>query len=288
MKAKPISISNVSLDNNELQKVTETCCLGCVFAEGEFRGDSEKGTLHFIQEHLGCSMSVLNEYRTQGEELQESIDKDNNEFYVVRGRVCPFYRPKYWELNPKDINDDIGTRVRKEVTLQPDIVIYFDDTMQSTDLLDTIEALKQSEIPPARLYIANNSNMRPSQIMLLMAECPFQWRAETMLEGKCSIFRSIDIATKKCTNIFVTYFEAGYKPQPDFFTKIDIALYDELDKFVCLEPLPDSINGLTVLRIFTKQADGNARSPIWEKAKKISEEQKCQYLVRPVTEILNR
>ena len=161
--------------------------------------------------------------------------------------------------------------------------------MDSGELMETIDALNQGRIRPKRIYVANNSDMRPSQMMKLMSKgCSLPWRVETIADGPISREGALDTVTAKCTSIFVTYFMAGYEPPLDFFVPIDVALYDDLDRFVVLEPLPNSINCMTVLRNFYKQAGGNARKSIVDKAKKISEDQQCQYLVRPVATIVTQ
>lgn len=280
--------NRVSLDNNEVQRVVDTCCLGCVFAQGQFRTKGKDKKLQFFQSRLGCDANVLHKFQKQGAELQDATDKDGNEFYVVRARACPFYRTPNWKGWSEQDSQSAIQKAREEVTLKPDVVLYVDNSSTPGEIWDTIHELDAGRIKPARVYIANNSDMRPSDVMKVMKDSPLPWRAETMIEGKCEMWRALDIITKKCTNMFVTYFQAGYKPPSYFFDPIDKALFDDLDKFVLLEPLPGSINCLTVLRIFYRQADGNARSWIWEKAKKISEDQKCQYLVRPVTEVVTQ
>jgi hypothetical protein len=179
-------------------------------------------------------------------------------------------------------------QVRLEATLKPDVVIYLDNSMKPSSVLETIDTLKKGRIVPARIYLANNSDMLPSQIMKLMSKSSLPWRAESIAGGPLSRDGALDIITAKCTNVFVTYFSAGYLPPLDFFVPIDRALYDDLDKFVVLEPLSDGINGMTVMRQFYKQAGGNARKSIVDKAKKISKDQQCQYLVRPVTEVVTQ
>lgn len=289
MKSKSVCIKGTS----ESQKSIETCCLGCVFSEGRFVQKEKQ--LQFFQSSFGCKMKVLEKYKKQGEEIQDAIDESNSEFHVIHGRLCPYHRTPDWpgwrQAGEDDKTNDIDAAMimaREEVTLKPEVVIYYDGKNDPSTILATADALSKGEIVPTRLYIVNNSEIRASQLIKVLEDCTIPWRIETIMEPGCTVERSFDIITKKCGAIFVTYFEAGCLPPEDFFKSIDVALYDDLDKFVCLEPIPGTINGLTVLRIFYKQADGNARSPIWEKAKKISEEQKCQYLVRPVTEIVTQ
>jgi len=280
--AAGVQNANVSLQDDNLQQVVDTCCLGCVFA---------KGTIHegrLIQDLRGCHMGVLDKMKAQGEEIQDATDKNDSEFHVIRGRICPFYRMPNWPGWDKEPDlEKAKAQVRKEVTLKPDVIIYYDNSNTPDEILDTVDALNCGEIRPSRVLIANNSDLRPSQLMTTLQKCSLPWHMETVLE-ECGMLRALDVAIKKCNRMFVTHFRAGYQPPFNFFKPIDTALYDKLDKFIVLEPIPDGhgINGLTVLRLFHKQADGNARSSIVDKAKKICEEQKCQYLVRPVTEVV--
>jgi hypothetical protein len=286
--AASVNNNQVSLDNDTVSRVVDTCCLGCVFAQGNMKVDGK--TLRFYQSQNGCDMGVLNKMQTRGEEIQDAIDGDGNEFHVIRGRMCPFHRTPNWKgwCDTQSDTSQAMAQVRLEVTLKPDVVIYLDNSMEPASVLDTIDALNQGRLTPARIYLANNSNMKPSQIMKLMSKSSLPWRAESIVDGPLSRDDTLDIATAKCTNVFVTYFSAGYLPPLDFFVPIDRALYDDLDKFIVLEPLSDGINGMTVMRQFHKQAGGNARKSIVDKAKKISKDQKCQYLVRPVTEVVTQ
>jgi hypothetical protein len=275
-------------DAANVKKATlTTCCLGCIFAEGDMSMVDKKP--RFQQDYLGCCLDILPKYRRQGEEIQDAIDKDQNEFHVVRGRVCPFHRTPNWPGWQSQDLDKAQKQARKEVQLKPDVVIYYDGKGDPRSILDTAHAINDfTGIKPQRLCIANNGEVRPSELMKVLESCPIPWHIETMVDPQCSLPRALDLATQKCTNMFITYFRAGFQPPLNFFDSIDQAIYDDLDKFICLTASDEDINGLTVLRIFHKQAGGNARSFIWEKAIKISKEQKCQYLVRPVTEIVTQ
>jgi len=292
-----VSNARIGVDGNDVQRVVDTACLGCVFAKGEYEGDEDG--LTFIQDYYGCKLDVIRRLAQQGEEVHDAEDGKGNEFHVIRARVCPFYRTPQWK--PSETDGENFKRVRKEVTLRPDVVVYLGPDHTLNDVLATANALKSGTIEPRRLYIINNNEeIRPSHIMKAMRQCPLSWRAETVLEGPCSVQRAMDIITKKCDQRFVLYFEAGFKPSNHFIECMDKALHDELDKFLVLTPYdyeyvedrdpeaPLNINGLAVLRVFHKQAGGNARAFIADKSTRLCEEQKCQYLTRPVTQIVTQ
>ena len=275
--------AKIALQNNQMERVVDTACLGCIFAAGDYAQDEDE-QLTFTQAQLGCSLAVLSRMRKKGEEIQDAEDGHGNTFHVIHGRICPFWRNPDWAPNVTPA--DKRKQVRQEVTLHPDVVIYLDDDQTTDDVLATAHQLNISTVKPRRLYIINNSETRrPSDIMKAMKECPLPWRAETIMEDKCSVVRSLDVITKKCTQRFVMYFEAGFLPNCHFIEDIDKALHDDLDKFLVLYPEDDTINGLTVLRVFHKQVEGNARKTIVTKAIDLCEEQQCQYLARPVTQI---
>jgi hypothetical protein len=284
----------------ELKRSVDTACLGCRFATGRLRERKSDKQLQFLQDEQGCLLDAVNKMLAQGVDVQDCEDDKGNEFHVLTGRVCPFYRTKAWRKDLLEDDEAAVKQVRKEATLRPDVVVYFDDDMKPDDILTTATALKQGRICPQKLYIINNSSLRPSQLMTTLRKCPIPWRMETVVErGRTSMPRALDIITKKCSGMFVTYFMAGHAPNYLFFSQIDSALYDDLDKFVVLHPEDlwedmgrsgakrgnDNLNGLTVLSIFHKQVGGNARYHIVDKATNISKEQKCPNLVRPLKTI---
>ena len=277
-----VTNSNIVADeNNELQRVVDTACLGCVFAKGELRGS--EGTMKFYQDDHGCKIGALEKFAKHGAEIQDAIDGNCNEFHVIKGRVCPYYRMERWL---KDMTEEEAiTQILTEVKLRCDAVIYFDDSMEPQDIVKTVHAISSCDHRPKKIYVANNSSLRPSRIFYALAQCNMPWYSETVLEEDCTMMRALDLTQPKCTEMFITYFKAGFVPPQDFFSSLNAALYDRLDKFILLKPI-DDLNGLVVHRVFQKQAAGNARSSIVEKVEKISKEQKCQHLVRPVTEIV--
>lgn len=271
------------IDNQE--SGVKTMCLGCVFAKGKLVGEDD--TLQFFQDKDGCEHNVLARFREQGENIVDGTDEKKNEFHVIVGRTCPFYRPKIW-LNDMGVEMDKAVkRARREVSVAPDVIIYFGKDHTTEDLKKTCGSIRENSLLPEKIYIANHTTYKPSTLLMLMQDLSFlPWRIETILEESSGVFRVLDIVSKKCESIFTTYFEAGFEVPSDFFSSLDKFVNDELKKFILLEPITGSINGLTVMRLFYYMAGGNKGHTIIEKAQKISEEQECKYLVRPVTEVI--
>jgi len=288
--------TNIAIDNdNELARVMDTACLGCVFADGEVRPNPDIDCSQFIQKPDGClANGALGKFRAHGVTIDDAVDKYGSEFHVIRGRICPFHRAKLWQDEHKLTDEEAVVQVRKECVFQYDAVIYFDGTTDANSIMETIHALNECDIKPKRVFIISNSEYKPSFFMNLLQDSPLPWNAEINCEGDSNLIigeykdvklRSLDIITKKCKSMYIVYFNAGFKPYPTYFNGIDSLLYNDLDRFIMLKP-DDDINGLTVMRIFHKQAAGNARKTILEKAETISKEQQCQSLVRPLKDLL--
>jgi hypothetical protein len=260
------------------ERSLDTICLGCCFAQGQYTDSM------FEQTYNGCHLKVLQKMRKLGAEIGDAEDEHNNKFHIIYGRLCPFYRPQRWRA---DMDMDECTKLaRKEVALKADTVLYCNDQTTVVQLRHTLDCLANNTLPPTSVYVVNHrSNIKPSEFISTMQQYPFKWRLESILED-CDVGRALDITTKKCTGIFVAYFQAGFEVPTEFFASIDTALHDELQRIILLEPVDDQMNGLVVLRMFYGQAGGNNKRTIIDKAKNISEDQECQELVRPITEIV--
>lgn len=290
----------ISLDDGKPNRVVDTCCRGCVFAQGVT--SIYKDQSRFLQSHYGCEMGVLEKMQANGETITDCEDEIKNEFHVIEGRVCPFYRVEAWVgmagLDSELDMEMMKRKVREEASLQYDAIVYFTSGMDPNDVIVTMNALSNCNIQPKRVYIVNTSDVKPSQfVRLFNASAPLPWRMETTVED-CDPMRALDIISKKCESMFMVYFTAGYQPHPEFFDGIDSALYDELDKFIAIEPLDyrpgtaqkieSLINGLVVMRVFYKQVGGCARSFIVEKTRRICEEQECPTLLRRGSELISQ
>jgi hypothetical protein len=261
-----------------MNRSVDTICLGCCFAQGQ----SKDGL--FEQKHNGCSLRILDKLRKLDANIEYVYDENDNQFHVIYGRLCPFHRPNRW-LQKDESVDESHKRVRKEIKLQPDVVIYCNEETSIDDLSATLDSLQNGSNKPVCIYVINHmTKIKPSEFIALMKRYPFQWRLESILE-ECDTNRTLDIVTKKCKGIFVSYFRAGFHVPQEFFTNIDEVLHTQLQRIILLEPI-DDINGLFVLRIFYQQAGGNKNTNIIEKAKHISKEQECPNLVQPVTQLV--
>lgn len=267
-------------DNNGVYANSiDTACLGCVFCVGSIVDNEQEATPpHFVQTNLGCEANVLQRLQDNGQEIQDAEDANGNEFHMIPGKLCPFYRPQSWRKQDEDIKNEVG-RARAELTIKCDTLVYFDNTNSMNELMLTINSMHKWEIKPARIIVINNSDIRPSQLIASVNQSTIPWHIETVME-QCGWGRAMHIGMKKTKTMFVAFFCAGQEPPAHFLSYIDSLLYDKLERFIVIKPYDEKGNGLVVLRNFYKQAGGNNEKNIVDKAIDISEVQECPYLVR--------
>ncbi len=265
-------------ENNKVKSerpVIQTVCLGCVFAKKAPGNDNR-----FRQQKDGCELGAIRKFRERGERVIEAKDESGNEFYVLDDCLCPFYRPFLWKKGTE--LDKCVKRVRHEVTIKPDVVLYYGSENCLDELRVTLDSLKSCTLKPHHTYITNHSNDRPSQIISVLKEYGLKWRIETILENDAGLDRALNLTTRKCSGRYVTYFQAGFAVPPDFFTSIDGFLNDELGEFVLLTPTDTTINGTTSLLTLARMIP----MPMIDDVVMLSNEQKSEHLVKNVVDVV--
>jgi hypothetical protein len=180
------------------EKIIQTLCLGCVFADLK-----ENSKNLFLQE--SCKLNNIEKFKKTNCEIIEAVDEKNNEFFVINDRICPFFRNDQWR-NTHGLSNDISElskKVNEEVIVKIDAVVYFDDNNTTDDITNTLNSLKECKIKPKNVFIINNSNLRPSQIMSVVKDFPIKWRIETIIQENANIYEAMDIVAKKCKSMFI-------------------------------------------------------------------------------------
>jgi len=254
----------------------ETLCLNCIFAEWEINTYGNK-------EQVGCSAKILTKF-----DYEECIDdKTKTEFYAIPGRVCLYNRSEAWAKTHTSM-EDLVLKARQEITLRLTTVVYMGENHTEDDLINTIKSLVQNKLQPCYIiFIFNDVKLAPSYLMPLLAkhlsDSHIQFRMEFIQERGASTFRCIDICTKKVETTFFAWFNAGFIVQPNFISNLDIALNDNLERFLVLTG-DENYNGLVIQRLIARQIGGSiGERNLLEKLKHIMEAQECQHLIKPVS-----
>ena len=113
------------------------------------------------------------------------------------------------------------------------------------------------------------------------------WKIEQIKEDKASFSRCVDIAIKGVSANEQNYycsFVAGFQVPKDFIHKIDVALNDDMKRFLLLTAQGN--NGQVAQVHMHKSIQGNYTKPFLDKMKTVTEEQKCPQLIQKVTDIV--
>lgn len=267
----------MSQQENECR--VDTCCGPCVFAE--YDADTKM--------QVGCGANVLSRITKEHELVQMG---DYKCFQIV-GFTCPFWRPSGWlhqfaePAEGEEFNvQELVARARQEITLRADLIIYCDKDTTMDDLDKTATSIKAMTLKPYRIFIANDNMTAPLRLLDWAREhLDIPWRIESILVEYDNKLKANDAVVDKCKSMFISVFRAGFAIPKDFLTCIDKALYDNLDKFVYLSSI-DGINGLTMMRQLYETLRGNKYGPLEEQVQELCQLQKCQNLMKSVTEIV--
>jgi hypothetical protein len=196
-----------------------------------------------------------------------SIDSNN----CLLNFTCPFYRPSQWRETDQCSISICVDRAKRETHLQYDVVIWFDNRMTIEDLQTTLTSIQDITPIPNKVFIVNNNSIiKPSNLITLMANFKLPWQIETFTQ-KMRISRGLNLITQKTNSIFVFYCLAGYSPSKAMFNKLDKYLYDDLQRLLMLLPT-DSINNMMVMRHLWKLL---GPTHVLEKARTLQREKPC-------------
>jgi hypothetical protein len=255
----------------------DTFCGTCIFAEYDDK-----------LQQIGCAPNMLARLREQGKQV-DMVELNEHQCCRIQDAVCYFWRPSGWLDSVAEDTpiETLITKAREEIRVKSDIIIYCDTQTTFTEIGRTVDSIRRMSLKPTKIYFANNHMVVPHAFLAWANENvpDMPWRIESILAEFNTDLRAIDMATDKCTSLFISVFKAGFEIPPDFLANIDIALYDDLKRFVYLIP-SKGINGLTFMRQLYHTLVGNKYGPLEEQIKELCENQSCPHMMRPLKEIV--
>lgn len=255
----------------------ETICRDCAFSV--YDGETQ----------TGCSLGKIDKFEEQGTEILEVYDETEKEFYVIKGRVCVFWRGRDWKEKNKGRKDweDI---VNKETMIRMDANIYLDKNSTLKDLDKTVTSLQKGTLKPVQLTIINNdSSLERLMLARVGMKSGFKWRVENIDDGgDVDRYRCIDIAIRKtsakdCNYYFV--FDAGQAVPKNFISDINESLNVDLNRFLALKGKDG--NGDVGQVHMHKQIGGNRDKRFLDKIDSTTRSQGCPHLLQKTTEIVS-
>jgi hypothetical protein len=268
------------MKTEETKPVVKTRCAGCIFAV----------TTH--TEQIGCWTNALDKFQDQDYTV-EYEDVNNVKYCIINDKVCPFHRRQDWATaievehsSSKMPLDLCAEYIRKnEAKLEADLIIHIPPYIESclVELARTIDSVKSMDMQFNEIIIGNQTEMN---ILQLLHWCNInmqnmRFRIEHMIYNNQEPSDAITLLYKKCKSRYVTSCIAGYQFDPQYLSRIDKLIYDDLEPIVAIvKPKLDDINGYMIMRLVGKQAGFNRDRLLVYKLETISKEQKCQHLIK--------
>jgi len=168
-----------------------------------------------------------------------------------------------------------------------EVIVYIYENTTFEQMGATLDSLTKGKIKPTTIIFCDNQNIRPSTFRnWIQGRCiKTSWRTEHIRED-ADFNRCLDLCMKKASGLYVGIFNAGFIVPEDFISSLDIALNDDLERFLYLEPCDIHNNGIVVHKAVNKIERGNLNTPLIEKLRMKVTKQECQYMIRKVTEIV--
>jgi len=255
----------------------ETICRDCAFSV--YEGETQ----------TACSIGKIDKFKEQGAEVLEVYDETNKEFYVVKGRVCVFWRGGEWKKKHASRKDWEGI-VNKETMVRMSANIYLDKKSTLKDLDKTVTSLQKGVLKPTQLTIINNHSPIEKLILARVGmKSGFKWRIENIQDdGKSDRYRCIDIAIRKtsakdCNYYFV--FNGGKVVPKDFIVDINKSLNVDMNRFLALKG--NNGNGDVGQIHMHKQMGGNRDNRFLNKIDNTTRSQGCSHLLQKTSKIVS-
>ena len=152
--------------------MSNTPCKECIFAQYDLTGEAPTQT--------GCNKGMLDKYRKAGTNIIEAYDTDK-EFFVLEGRICPFFRDYNWASrieNDENFDETVERMLKFETSLSFHIMIFMQDSID--DVKKTLESINKQDKMPVQVTIIRprNSIVKPKEVTELFVDSKYRWRAK--------------------------------------------------------------------------------------------------------------
>lgn len=217
--------TEMSETKRERKNFYETPCRDCVFAQYD-------GTTQ-----VGCAFDRLEKFRKQGIDIVEVYDNEK-EFFVIQ-TACRAHRHKKGSWAMQHPGRERKEVCRKELELAIEVVMVMGKDHTVEQVKTTVDSLLAQTLLPMKVTVCvNRDGIEPKAIRAVM---PGDWIAKFIMErgfdgSRVSSGRCIDHAVVGSKSHYYAVFTPGFAVPPDFIRSIDVAVNDELERFVLLEP----------------------------------------------------
>lgn len=214
----------------------DTPCKECVFAVYTDDGITQ----------TDCSRGMIEKYKNAGSIILEAYDEDK-EFYVIKDRICPFFRKEKWLSRFKDPDDIEMIEKVLDFETSPSfhVILFMNDDKSLEGLSNSIESLNKQILKPYQLTVIKKvtNKLRPKDITDVLKSCEFKWRLENLVV-EMTDEQITHAAHKGVTSQFYVVIEAGNILDPNIFSDIKTFIIDQVQQFAMIHA-----EGVTIIPV---------------------------------------
>jgi len=200
-----------------------TPCKDCVFAKYEEDTQTD------------CRLDLISKFKDQDVEIMEVYDEDK-EFYVIKNRICHFFRPQKWK---KDYSlEEQLKAVRLETKIPFSAIVFVENDYKG--LLKTLASIYKQTFKISHITVvrSKNSLIIPSDITNVLKKRPIQWRVENLRLDPITNWQAFHLVQKFCRFPYHAVFQSGYKIEKTFFENMNKAIIEDMKQFALIQDEP--------------------------------------------------
>lgn len=261
-----------------------THCFGCVFQHTDMV-TQEDGT--DFPEQLGCLAGRLEQYEDNGAEIEEAYNEEQN-YYVIKNKLCSMYRTKEWAAKQKTISITEWEKLaEKEIVGRMVDVIVLANRWHTKGEIDRFlmslsdhNGWGQIWGHPAKVHlVVADEDCVPSDYIKLLSKYDFKWKFHHIVDLTMTYGDMINRVGDKCDSFYYAVFDPDFSLPTNFVKKLFDRTYRELKPFSVAEPI-GIYSGLIVQSKAHRVVMGNGHEKSAEtKIKELAEEQGLTHMV---------
>lgn len=219
--------------------MTDTPCKDCCFAEYE------------DVTQVGCSRGRIRKYKDAGTNILEAYDEDK-EFFVIKDRICPFYRDEKWFSRFEGKSDPSMEKMLSfETKLSFHLIILLNKESTIEDIDKTIKSIydcdcESKPIQVTLLKPTSNTELKPKKIRdYFKKDTSINWRMENLVV-KMDDNRAIHMVQKTLKSQYYVTCKAGFEFPKRYLNTINDSVIEDLLQFGLIEIEEGSEEGVVV------------------------------------------
>jgi hypothetical protein len=230
-----------------------TSCKDCIFA------------IYSDKTQTDCSFDKIKKLKENGVAVDESFD-DEKEFFVINNHACMTYRPPIF-LEGKTF-EEAKQSARDRCSVRIGCLVMIKENQEN--LIRIIDSICNQTKQFSEVIFCANPEVQPSKIMKLLNDkkVTFKWSIRHILDSEYIGDVSINVAMQKTNCIYMSVFTSDFIIPNKFVEEIDIALNDDMQRFLLLEPIDSKNNGLTFQSFIFNSLRGNEEAVLDDDSEK--------------------